>query len=113
MPGITYVIHKVSRSGQLTLEFIGKTTVFEGDNRIYYDQRAAQATELGDRATDTKIAALHYELALRYAILSVQGSQAKPEVVAIGRQVRGTLELAGEASFGRAEPEFEQALRQA
>jgi hypothetical protein len=62
--------------------------MFEGDNRFYYQRRAEQAIELGYRATEPKIAALHFELALRYEILAVQGSQARPQVVTLSRDDR-------------------------
>jgi hypothetical protein len=51
--------------------------MFEQDSRHYYEVRAAHATGLGDRAASPKIAALHYELALRYAILSVRRQQSE------------------------------------
>ncbi len=53
--------------------------MFERDDRIYYEKRAAQATELGERATNPKIASLHHELALRYMVLSVKGAGQGPK----------------------------------
>ncbi len=52
--------------------------MFERDDQVYYASRAAHATSLGDRATDPNIAAIHYELALRYSILSVQAPRTQP-----------------------------------
>lgn len=50
--------------------------MFETDDRLYYEDRAQYATVLGDRAANPKIAVINYEMALRYAILSVQGGPA-------------------------------------
>jgi hypothetical protein len=88
--------------------------MFERDDRIYYEKRAAQATELGERATNPKIASLHHELALRYKVLSVQGSRTRPEAVISSRDGRSSPpERAGALCVLSAEPELEQALKQA
>lgn len=88
--------------------------MFEPDDRIYYENRIMQATELGDRATDPQIAALHYELALRYAILSVQGNQTKLDIVGFSRRrTCSTPEPVRVLLLGGAEPELEMASRQA
>ena len=85
--------------------------MFENDNRNYYQGRAEEATELGYRATEPKIAALHFELALRYEILSIQGNQARPEVIALSKNQRGRptdnpIAMASD----EAEPELRQAM---
>jgi hypothetical protein len=64
--------------------------VFERDHRAYYEARAAHATELGQQASDPKVAALHFELALRYGMLAVQGSHARPDVIADNLQGSGS-----------------------
>ncbi len=52
--------------------------MFEPDDQKYYAERAAHAMALGDQATDPKVAAVHYELSLRYSIRSVQSPQTQP-----------------------------------
>lgn len=42
-------------------------------DREYFASRAEQESEVGDRAATPSIAAIHYELALRYALLSHPG----------------------------------------
>ena len=39
-------------------------------NKDYYRRRADEQTALGKQAASTRVAAAHYELALRYALLS-------------------------------------------
>lgn len=88
--------------------------MFESDHRNYYAKRAAHATELGCQAIDPKIATIHHELALRYSLLSVHGSQARPEVVALGKGRRSDPpDRATARSGGSLEPEPRQALKHA
>lgn len=42
------------------------------NDQIYYASRAQIHLELGDQAIDTRIAAVHYELAHRYTMASTQ-----------------------------------------
>ncbi len=84
--------------------------MFEHDNRIYYERRAAQATELGDRATNPTVVALHYELALHYRI-SIQVSQAKAEIVALRKDRKSAAPEHVRAVGGVSlEPELEAEL---
>ena len=39
-------------------------------NKDYYGRRSDEQTALGTQAASTRVAAAHYELALRYALLS-------------------------------------------
>lgn len=63
--------------------------MFESDDRLYYEKRAAHATELCHRASDPKIASLHQELALRYELLSVEGSRTTRDAVVVGAAGKG------------------------
>ncbi|MEO7365448.1 MAG: hypothetical protein ABIW03_03930 [Sphingomicrobium sp.] len=88
--------------------------MFESDNRIYFTKRAAHAAELASRAADPKIAAIHHEMALRYEILSVQGSQARPDLVALAQDRRSDSPQPADATpRGSIEPEHRLALKQA
>ncbi len=40
------------------------------NDRAYFADRADQENEIGDRTANPQIAAVHYELAYRYALLS-------------------------------------------
>lgn len=44
----------------------------EHDDRIYCGLRAEEELKIGDLSTDAKVAAVHYEMALRYSLLCVQ-----------------------------------------
>lgn len=57
--------------------------MFEPDSRVYYERRAKQATNLGDCATDPKVAAVHYEISLHYAKLSGGEDPVRPEILAL------------------------------
>lgn len=43
------------------------------NDREYFADRAEQEVEVGDRAASPLIAAIHYELAFRYSLLSHHG----------------------------------------
>lgn len=42
----------------------------EQQDRSYYSDRAEQEQDIGNRATDPKTAAIHFELAYRYSLLA-------------------------------------------
>ena len=47
-------------------------------NKDYYGRRADEQTALGKQAASTRVAAAHYELALRYALLSSRSAAGRP-----------------------------------
>ncbi len=56
--------------------------MFEPDDQVYYENRAVHAMALGNQAADSKIAAVHFELALRYSLLSAQPPRTRPDLLA-------------------------------
>lgn len=108
------MIHDLGGLEHFRFGFIGERAVFESDNRLYYERRWAQASQLGDRAADPKIAAIHYELALRYAILSIRANEARHNVVAIRKERAADSPEPARAMFhDRIEPAHKQALEHA
>ncbi len=47
------------------------------NDRLYYSSRTLQEIAQGDRSTDATVAAIHYELAHRYALLAAGQSVAR------------------------------------
>ena len=52
------------------------------DHQYYYSRRSAEEMERGDRAANPTVAAVHYELACRYAILAAWAGSSQNELVA-------------------------------
>ncbi|HXG99933.1 MAG TPA: hypothetical protein VNI79_05930 [Sphingomicrobium sp.] len=65
--------------------------------REYHAQRAEIELKLGDLAADARVAAVHYELALRYSILAARES-AKDRALSL---IQSELESAGAAHSPR------------
>lgn len=61
------------------------------NDQVYYAGRALVHLELGDQAIDTRIAAVHYELAHRYTMASSQRLSGAPSLTLLQG---GTSELA-------------------
>ncbi len=62
--------------------------MFNVSDQVYYARRAEHATALGNQATDPEIAAIHFELALRYSIAAVHSPRPKPDVPATNHEGR-------------------------
>jgi hypothetical protein len=67
--------------------------MFERGDRSYYEGRADQALRMGDQATDPKVAAVHYELALRYSLLCVRAGQPDKAAPLFGEQRTQAVEF--------------------
>lgn len=78
--------------------------MFTVNDQLYYARRAAHAMALGNQVADPKIAAIHFELALRYSIAAVQSPRPKPDVPA-------TVHEGTRRTYVSLEPVPEYALR--
>ena len=55
------------------------------DDHIYFSRRTADELERGDQAIDATVAAIHYELAGRYAILAARTNSGTPKLTVVAR----------------------------
>ncbi len=54
--------------------------MFEPDDRDYYSARANDASARGSQASNPRVAAIHYELAYRYSLLTGETSVERTEL---------------------------------
>ncbi len=86
--------------------------MLNANDQVYYARRSEHAMVLGNQATDPKIAAIHFELALRYAIASVRSPRAQPDLPATNDEGRARRpEPARSAPYVSLDPDCEYALR--
>jgi hypothetical protein len=86
----------------------------EPNERNYYEGRWEQSIELGDQAKNSRVATVHYEFALRYAMLAAHGSPARPDVVVRAKLPGGETSRHARTIFrNRAEPVPSQAPQNA
>ncbi len=86
--------------------------MFELNDQDYYSGRAAHAMAMCHQAAVSKIAAIHFELALRYSLLAAQPPRTHSDLLATSGDGDGSrpkyLQPAPDVSL---EPEREYALR--